>query len=420
MSLFIARTWGWGADRAGPAARALVRLLVVLLVTVVTGQVVPAQAAAPLTDAQRAEMERVRAEVADQIQLSAYDLVDELVAGWLKTPVFDKPTPVVLAGVTVPVGLGTGMAALVENHLSQVVLQNPSTNVELVYCPSCTAVMVRSGPEATVISRGLDDPQVLAELGGDTGRHLLFVDIEAEGTWLVLRARLTRLTPDLPIVWSHTLASSASSPSLLRQPQALKSVEQAHQEYLDALRARGPVSVPVRFGVRTYADPNGGGIAPPPFLWLQTGLELGTTDARAWTTSLLLGYSLVPQAYQGVMIQARVHRLITGQVRSLTRPNLYAFVGGTVITVWGAATAPFNDNNVLNADTLLTLDEGTPPRTRFGALHFGLDLRVGERIGYSAFLETMPTMRNNANIGTYILLVGLPFQCFGTEVSFWF
>ncbi len=386
---------------------------------VVLALVSPGQAAPSLGDAERAELERARAEVADQIQLSAYDLVDELVAGWLRAPLFGQPTPVVLGGVTVPVGLGTGFAALVENHLSQVLIQNPSTNLELVYCPACSAVVVHSGPEATVIARGIDQPSVLDQLGADAGRHALFVDIEAEGAWLVLRARLTRLTPDLPVVWSYTLASSASSPALLRQPQMLKSAEDAHHEYEQTLRARGPVYIPARFGIRSYAEPSGNGTNPPPFLWLQTGLELGTTEARAWTSSVLLGYSIVPQAYQGLMLQARLHRLLTGRARSLTRPNLYGFIGGAVFTVWGAATAPFNDDNALNADALIAALEGETPRSRFGGLHLGLDLRVGERMGYSVFLETMPALRNNNNFGAYAQF-GLPFQCLGIEVGFWF
>lgn len=380
----------------------------------------PALAVSPTERTQQAELERLRAAVADEIQLSVYDLIDELVYGWSKDPVFDKTTPVVLAGVSVPVGLGTGLAALAENHLASVIGQNPATNVQFVYCPTCTAVVVHSGPEATVLSRGIDDPAVLEALGAETGRHALFVDIEAEGTWLVLRARLTRLTPELPIVWSHTLASSASTPSLLRQPHDLKSAQEARQEYLDALRERGPITVPLRFVVRTYDQPgDDSGVPPPPFLWLQSGVELGTTEARAWTSSLLVGYSFIPQAYQGLMAQARLSRLLTGRARSLTKPNLYGFVGAAVLTVWGPATAPFQDD-VLSADDILTVLAGDDPRTTFGGLHAGLDLRLGERIGFSSFLETLPAHADNQNLGTYIRVAGIEFQSLGTEVSFCF
>ena len=378
-----------------------------------------AAAASPVTEAQQVELERVRARIANQVHLYAYDLVDELVWGWAQEPVFDTPTPVVLAGVTVPVGMGTGLQALLENHIAATLGANPTTNVQLVHCPQCTAVVVRSGPEGTVVGRGVDDPAVLERLGAETGRHALFVDVEAEGAFLVLRARLTRLTPDLPIVWSHTLTTSASSPALLREATALKSAEDARAEYLGVLTGRGPFQVPVRLAVRTYAGPEEGlGTSPPPFLWLQTGVELAATQARAWTGGLIVGYSFIPQAYQGFMGQVRVSRLITGRSRSLIRPDLYLFLGGSVNSVWGPATAPFQEDPV-TADQILAAADQEGPRTAFGGLQIGLDGRVGNRIGVSAYLETLPSLANSQNMGRY-LQIGFAWQSFGTEVTFWF
>lgn len=380
----------------------------------------PALAASPLQQAQQAELDRVRGEVADEVQLAAYDLVDELVYGLVTDPVFEAPTPVVLASVTVPVGLGTGLEALLENHINAVLAHNPTTNVTLVHCPTCTAVVMQSGPEGTIVSRGIDNPDVLAQLGGGTGQHALFVDVEAEGAWLVLRARITRLTPELPIVWSHTLATSTSTPALLRESEGLKSAAEAREEYVDILEGKGPIAVPLRFVVRTYARPDGEvGIAPPPFVWLQSGVELSPTRAKAWTASMLLGYSFVPQAYQGVMAQARVSRLVTGRAHSLTRPDLYVFVGAGAFSVWGVATAAFQKDPV-TTDAIITALAGDPPRTSFGTLHVGLDLRVGNRIGMSTFLETIPDLANSGNMGTYINFGSFGFQSLGMEVTFWF
>lgn len=380
-----------------------------------------ASAASPEEEAQLAELERVRREVADQVQLAAYDLVDELVVQMRDDPVFEAPTPVVVAGVTVPVGQGTGLASLVENHLADVLLKNPTTNVRLVHCPSCTAVVVQSGPEATIVSRGMDNPSVLEELGGATGKHALFLDIEAEGAFLVLRARLTGLTADLPIVWSHTISTSSSTPALLRQPDGLKSAADARKEYLDALRDRGPIAVPLRLGIRSYAVPANGGIgtAPPPFLWLQSGIEVGATRGGAWTSSLTVGYSFIPQAYQGIMAETRINRLLTGRVRSQTRPDLYAFLGASAMTVWGPATGSFS-REARTADQILNDANGDGPRTTFGALHLGLDLRIRSRIGMAVFLETMPTFSNSENFGSFLRVVGVEAQSFGTEVTFWF
>ncbi len=392
--------------------------LPLLLAVLALAIAVPARGASPIEEAQLAELDRVRAAVADQVQLAAYDLLDELVHGWVSEPVFATPTPVVLAGVTVPVGLGTGLQALVENHLAAVLTSNPTTNIQLVHCPTCTAVVVHSGPEGTVISRGLDNPGTLEQVGGTTGRHALFIDLEAEGSWLVLRARLTQLTPELPIVWSHTIASSASTPPLLRQPESLVSAAEARQEYIDALHDRGPLSITARFVVRSYTsdDDRAGGVPPPPFLWLQTGVELGASDAQAWTSSVLLGYSFIPQAYQGLMGQARISRLLTGRARSHLRPDAYAFLGAAVLSVWGPATGSFRDDR-LNADEIIRDYTGDGPRTTFGALHGGLDLRLGNRIGFSVFLETIPILRDSPNLGDFIALGSIGFQTIGTEVT---
>ncbi len=388
-----------------------------LLAGMLLAAAAPAWGADPIEEAQLAKLDQLRGQVANQVQLSAYDLVDELAYGWLQEPPFADPTPVVLAGVTVPVGLGTGMQALVENHLAAVLAANPGSNIQLVHCPACTAVVVHSGPEGTVLSRGIDNPTTIAELGPDTGRHALFLDIEAEGSWLVLRARLTRLSPELPIVWSHTIASSASTPPLLREPDRLVSADQARQEYLDALQARGALAIPARVVIRSYAQPDArGGVPPPPFLWLQTGVELSATNAQAWVGSVVVGYSFIPQAYQGIMAQARVSRLLTGRSRSLTRPDLYLYVGSAAMTVWGAATSSFRDEKLTAADVIAE-NTGEGPRSTWGTLHAGLDLRLGNRIGMSAFLESMPALKNSRNLGSWLTLGSFEFHTIGTEVS---
>ena len=213
---------------------------------------------------------------------------------------------------------------------------------------------------------------------------------------------------------------SASAPALLRASDDLKSASAARQEYLDALRGRGLVAVPLRVAIRSYDSPEDDqGVPPPPFLWLESGVELSPTDARAWTSSLMVGYSFIPQAYQGLMGQARISRLVTGRSRSLTRPDLYAFFGGAVITVWGPATASFQ-KPLLNADELLLAADLEGPRTAFGAMQFGLDLRLGNRIGVSVCLENLPDFANSRNMGEYLRILGIGFQSLGTEVTFWF
>lgn len=377
-----------------------------------------ARAASPAELALEAEARRARAEVGGELTLLAYDLLDELVLGWAESPPFPSSTPVVLAQVNAPVGMGSGLSARLENHLGAALLAHPRTNLRLVHCPACTAFVFHSGPEGTVIGRGVDDPALLARLAGEGERHALFLDLEAEGTTLVLRARLTRLEPELPIAWSRTLSTATGIPALLRDPTSLKSAEQARREYLDVLRGRDRIDVPIRLTARTYRRPaSGEGTGPPPFLWLQSGVELAPSPTRAWTGSLLVGYTFLPEAYQGLMAQGRIQRLLSGRARSTTRPDLYAFFGVAAIHVWGDAVSSFQEEALSSDDLLLLLEEDRDARRSFGALHGGLDLRLGPHLGLSGFLELMPEYSRSENLGAYIRLGNIRMQAFGVEVT---
>lgn len=382
------------------------------------GGVARADEADPTDDAQQRALEALRRKVANQLQLSAYDLLDELVYTLKRTPPFDGPTPVFLADLTVPIGLGTGLEGLLENHLASLLLANPDARITLSHCPSCTALTLHAGPRGTVVARGLDNPEALAKIGGAEGRYGLYLDFAAEGAWLVLRARITRLTPDLPIVWSHTLSSAAGTASLLREPTALKSADAARAEYLAALNDRRPFLVPIRFALRSYEISDQSGTAPPPVLWLQSGFEFALTQARAWNASLILGYAWLPDAYDGVMAQTRLSRLISGSERSLTGPDLYLFLGGAIMTLDGPAIAPFTTDNFdqLRRQAAADLSQ----RATFGAFHLGLELRIGDRMGAAIFVETMPAYFDTDRIGTFLSNDLIEIHSFGTEVALWF
>jgi hypothetical protein len=375
-------------------------------------------------EARRAQAETLRAEVAAQLQLKAYDLLDELVYSWTQSPIFALDTPVVLADVSVPVGFGSGLQALIENHFVSLVVSNPRTRVVVAHCPQCTSVVVRSGARGTVVARGVDEPEALSAAGLLSGsRHALFLDFEAEGSALVLRARMTALEPSLPIVYARTLSTSTSSAALLRHGERLKSAAEARQEYLEALEGRSNFLVPVRMGVRTYAssnDPNTP-VRSVPFIWLQAGGELALTQARAWTASFSGGVSWMPNLHTAWMAQARMSRLLSGAVTSMTHPDLYAFVGGSLINVTGQSAHLFREqlpdiNDLLNNLAGLAIE----PTTTFAAFQLGLELRVKNRIGASVFYESVPALNSAPAIGRYWNLGPIPFHTFGAEVSFCF
>ncbi len=390
---------------------AFLSLLLVALPTVVGAE------EPTISDAQRAQLEALRGEIAAQIQLQAYDLLDELVFGWTEQPVFALETPLVLADVSVPVGFGTGMQALIENHFAALIVKNPRTRVALTHCPQCTSVVVHSGARGTIVSRGVDEPEALAAAGTLSGsRHALFLDFEVEGAALVLRARITRLEPALPIIYAKTLSTSTSTPALLRSGERLKSAAEAHQEYADALRGRSLYLVPIRIGVRTYAASGSAPVKAAPFPWLQLGVEGSLTQARSWMGSFSVGFSWAPQLHTGWLAQGRVSRLISGSASSLTGPDLYAFVGGSVISIHGQSAIAFQDK-IPDLDDLLGVLAGLDPDATFGAFQLGLELRLKNRIGAGIFLESLPAMGDAPAIGDYLDLGLIQFHSLGVEVS---
>jgi hypothetical protein len=376
---------------------------------------------------QRTRAEQLRLEYANSIQLRAFDLLDELVYQWTLDPPAALDTPVVLADVTVPLGFGSGLEALVENHLVDLLLKHKETHVKLVHCPGCQALTVHSDRTGTVVSRGIDQPGALKAAGATAAaQQALFLDFEAEGTSLVLRARFTTLDDTMRITSARTVSSKTSSAPLLRTGDHLVSAEQARKEYVDALNQKGPIAIPVRLQMVQFSAPSAdteataGGIAPLPIVWLQSGVEFNVNHARDWSGSLIVGGTWVPQLYSGLMIEGRVNRLLTGAASSLTNPNLYGFVGAQLSMLNGPGALLLRDD-VPNLADLLGAATGAVVETTFWpAFTTGLDLRVGNRLGLALFAQVAPTLANSPNIGTYLNFGIAQVHAIGGEVSLWF
>ncbi|MGC4120592.1 MAG: hypothetical protein QM765_39635 [Myxococcales bacterium] len=378
------------------------------------------------TQVRRAQLEELRGLVASQIQLQAFDLLDELVYGWTQQPPFAQDTPLVLADVSVPIGFGSGMQALIENHFISLAIKNPGTKVTLAHCPQCLALVVHSGEKATVVARGFDAPGALSAAGLESGsRHALFLDFEIEGASLVLRARVTSLEPALPIVWAKTLSTRTSTPALLRSGEHLKTAEEARKEYLDTLENKLGITIPVRVAVRSFAAPNPGqtiALRTVPFVWIQTGLEVPFTQARAWTASVMGGVSWAPSVHTAWLAQARISRLLTGTSTSLTHPDLYVFLGGAVMGIYGLGALAF-DSQAPSIDQLTAQLLGQTfinAQTIVGAFHLGLELRAKNRIGISFFAESLPGLDQAVGVGNFADLGIFKIHSLGAEVSFCF
>ena len=88
-------------------------------------------------------------------------------------------------------------------------------------------------------------------------------------------------------------------------------------------------------------------------------------------------------------------------------------------TVWGPATASFR-NNSLTLDEILSDIDLDEPRATFGAVHVGAELRLGNRVGFGFFLETLPQFTSSRNFGRYTTLGPIEAHSIGAEVAFCF
>ncbi len=411
------------------AALSFVHRVAVAVVVVVgaIGVAAPAvaQGVESLDDAalRSAQAEQLRREATKHLHLRAFELLDELVYGWGQAPPFASDTAVVLADVTVPFGYGSGLEALIENHFADLVIKHPEARLRLAHCPACAQVIVHADPQGTVVSRGIDQPGAMRQAGADVGaKHAIFLDFEAEGSALVLRTRITTLDDELTIVVSKTLSSSTSSAALLRTGDHLVSADVARAEYVDALEQRGPIAIPAKLMLFQFAPPPPelGGIANVPIVWVQSGVEFNLNHARDWSGSLLVGGTFVPQLYNGLMLEGRVNRLLTGAAASLTHPNLYGFASVSVSTVTGPTALLLRDETPNVADLIASASGIVLQTATWPSIGAGLDLRIGRRLGAAFFVATTPTLANVPSIGRYLDYGVLQVHAIGGEVTLWF
>jgi len=381
-----------------------------------------AHAQAPTSQQIRqAQVETLRKQMTNQIQLQANELLDQLVYDWKKTPAFPAATAVVLADVTAPTGFGSGFEALLENHIAQLLIQNPDTNITLAHCPSCRALTVHSEKSGTIISRGIDDPASLLKISASfKSKYALFLDFEAEGTALVLRARMTQLSDELPIVFARTLSTKTSSAPLLREPDALLDAKTVREDYVNTLKERGRLAFPIRLAVSSFAPPDGGVVSVPPFYWISAGVEMALTNARAWKGSLSVGGNYIPVTYSGFLIQARASRLLSGRATSITRPNVYGFIGVSLGTIFGPTALAMGDE-VPSVTQVLAIANGLNSSfINYPTFQSGLEVKVGNRLGIALTAENAITLDSSPQIGRFVNFGIFRVNAIGGEVSFTF
>lgn len=342
------------------------------------------------------------------IRLMAADLVDELVYSWIKDPPFPEKKGLILAEITAPLALDERFSILVENRLYELLRLNPQLPVELQHCGLCRNFVAKSTPEGTVISRGIDQPEVLSNLMTTNPNRLgLSLNFEAEGRELVLRAYLFELQGQQPIIWAKAFSTSTSAPRALREAAPLISLEAARDMQRQLLAGRDPFELSSRITVRQFSS--SGAFSLPPLVFFEQSIESLTLPRRNLRAALTLGVTSIPDSMMAWSAGGHVAWLLFAREPHLFRPDYYWFIGGHYLRMRGPDAAlygssEFDINQLINSDS--------EPKATLTSWRTGFEVHIKHRLGVMIFLEDLPLLKKNKNFERNQLL-GIPYVALG-------
>jgi hypothetical protein len=358
----------------------------------------------------RADDEVIR----QDIRLMGADLVDELIYAWLKAPPLGGGRGLVLTEVNAPIGLDERFTVMVENRLYELLAQNPGLRLALHHCSACTGWVAKSNPTQTRISRGIDQPNVLAELASVSPDLLaLSLSYEAEGRDLVLRARIYELLGHQKILWAQTFSTSMSSRRLLRDAHQLISLEEAREEQRRILAGRDPIDLMTRIFIRNF-NVSAGPINQAPLPFIEQSLETIFPPDRTSRAGLNVGFCSLRSSIEAWSFGGHYMRLLFNRSPSLISPDLYFVFGFNYIRMRGPAAAVFGAKQV-DPSILSNLD--SEPKATLVTYRYGFETHVKYRLGFTAFLENIPILDDNEAFSEETLLF-LPYHSFGIGAVF--
>jgi len=362
-----------------------------------------------MVGAQRAVADPDRPLYSD-VRLMATDLVDELVYSWISEPPLPERTALILADVAAPVGLDERFTVMVENRLYELLRQNPGIKVDLAHCGPCTQFIAKSNPQGTILSRGVDQPEVLAQLVKNMpGREALSLDFEAEGRELVLRAQVFELTGVQKIVWAKTYSTSLSGRRALRDTSPLISLDEARARQRAILAGRDPLEVTSRLVVRIFNASPSAPVSAAPLPFFEQSFEAVPLPSRALRAAVTVGFTSIKDSLSAWSVGGHVAHLLLRDTPSLVDPDLYLTFGMHYIRMRGPGALAFSENGV-TPDQINNM--ATEPKATLVSWRLGLETHIKFRLGMLAFLEYTPTLDNSNTIEKKSFL-GVPYQSLG-------
>lgn len=342
------------------------------------------------------------------IRLMGADLIDEMVYSWKSSPPLNMKKGVVLTEITAPVGLDDRFSVFVENRLYEILQLNKDLPIELVHCTVCQQYIVKSTPKGTMISRGIDQPEVLKNLleafPDKIGLSLRF---EAEGRELVLRATFFELDAKQKIVWARSYSTSMSARRVLRDGAPLVSLETARNQQRQILAGKDPLEITTRFTVSMFSGKAGNTVAPLPFF--EQSFEAVPLPRRNLRAAFTAGFISLKDSLEAWSVGGHVAKLMGAKSPSLVNPDYYWFLGLNYIRMRGPGAEVFNAGEI---DVARMLDRGIEPKASITNWRLGVETHIKYKFGMLAYLQYSPQLKKSEIINTTSVL-GIPYQAVG-------
>ncbi len=354
--------------------------------------------------------------VALDIRWMGTDLIDEFVHDLEMRPPFAVPTLVTLIDLNAPVGLDERFELTAENHLIDLLLTHTQTRVQLGYCAACRKFVVKSTRAGTYMGRGGDQPELLKDLSSTGGANFgLSLNFEAEGTALVLRAQIFRLTePGQPIFWSRSYSTSTASRLSLQKDDKLMSLAEAQAIQDDIIHKRDPLEWVSRVTMTMYSvsgdsSTSAGASTIAPLLFAEQSVEGVLLPRRNRRMAFTVGATSIDNSMQGFMVGGHFAQLLFRDEPSRSSPDLYFTLGFHYFRLRGPGAAPFAENEF---DLYKLMNSSVEPRAAFVAYRLGVELYAKHRLGALFFIENSPKFDKSQIIANQ-KFIGIPYHGFG-------
>lgn len=357
-------------------------------------------------------MERSRLTAANQIQLYAIDMIDDLIYEWMTKPPFNESTNLSLVSLDVPMGLNVRMRGILENHFYSLMAEHAEIGIKISHCRSCTQLTAYNSGKQTSYGQGYD---VLPsqQLVIPKNSKLLFLDFSVDDHYMILRAKVVNNSPEREVLYARTIVKSSSEAPLLRDNKDIVSKEEAREQYLKMLKKDYIYSIPLSLDVYSFEAADDAAVGIIPLVWWDISVEGGASMDRTWLYSSGVAVAYLPDTYSAFRFSGRLlYRLDSGYF-SMARPRSYLFSDLAFSRITGPGVATLVDDSKLTPGNIIANQENDTNdlETIMIGIKLGVQLRVNRLYRFSAYIQALPSEAGNDNLTSSFI------KSFGAEIG---